>query len=77
MKEVRNLEKWLAKRRRVLPVNLPPRCKRVRRRPRSADKQRLFDLMIAARWQRWTEAGAIKRVGPREYVLRLDRIPRL
>jgi hypothetical protein len=77
VREVGDLEKWLAKRPRFLPVNLPPRRKRLRRRPRTPDKQRLFDLMIAARWRRWTEAGAIKQVGPRKYVIRLDRIPRL
>ena len=76
MREVRDLDEWLARRPRFPPINRPARQTRLRRRPRTADKQRLFDLMIAARWQRWTEAGAIKRVGPREYVIRLDRIPR-
>jgi len=76
VRNVGDLEEWLAKRPRIMPVNRPPREQRLRRRPRSPDKQRLFDLMIAARWRRWTEAGAIQRVGPRKYVIRLDRIPR-
>ena len=42
----------------------------------SAHRQRLLDLMIATRWRRWTEAGAIQCVGPRKYVIRLERIPR-
>lgn len=68
-------ETYLVRRRKWQAVPLPPRRERLRRRPRTPQSRRVIAAIVHQRLEAWRRSGVLRQVGPREYVIRLDRIP--